>query len=51
MTREELLVEIRKHYLSDRLESIDKDYLEYEENMAKIEDLERILKLLNELRN
>ena len=47
MTRAELLLSIRRYYISDRLEQVDKDFLDYEESMAKIEDLEKILELLS----
>ena len=42
-----LLDNIRTYYIANRLALVDKDFLEYEEDMSKKEDLEKILKLLD----
>lgn len=46
--RESILQNIRKYYISERFQEVDKDFLEFEEEMAEEKDLETIEDYLNQ---
>lgn len=47
MDRKQLLSEIRSFYKTERLSKLDKDFIDFEEDMAEISDLNDILSLLS----
>jgi len=46
-TRNELLLLIHKAYIPERIKYLDKDFVEFEEQLAPLEDLETIVFCLN----
>lgn len=43
-----MIAKIREYYFDDRVEQVDSDFLEFEEEMARKEDLARILEILED---
>ena len=51
MHREEIIKTLREYYISERINQVDKDFLEYEEDMASEEDLSIMLDKITELKS
>ena len=51
LNRVELLNQIRPYYIQTRVNNIDNDFLEYEEDMISLKDLSKIISLLNTKEN